>query len=316
MALEADGFQVVYLSPQFAGIGAAVLVEGAGDEAESNGDHLNAFTSPLWAILSGYAGEVRAAEYQLIQALRQMIIWQAEDEWLDLWGALYGISRPAGMTDEQFQQLIPIEAFRLRVNAHAIEQAILDATGWDVRIEEPWKEIFTLDQSTLSGPHRFYDGEHYGYHLIRPTTRQVVDWDKVIPIINRNRAAGVLISSRIVYHGTHIDASGLIEIHARNVHFARSLDLYEDRALLDYMAIEDTSIPNYESRRRRTLRHVSGSVIVDEYAVTAQHSRTTRAYYSALSYEQQFWDVPTSWIGTTETWRLNAFVQSAHTRSS
>jgi len=314
--LSADGFEVLAENSEIGSRSALLLLRGSNSQSNSNGDHLYAYTSLLWCLYAAYGGELDHAEYQIVQAIRQMVMTQAEGYWLDVWGTLYGISRPAGMADDQYQSMIPAEAFRLRVNAHAIEQAILDATGWDVRIEEPWKEIFTLDQSILSGPDRLYDGERYGYHLIRPTARQVIDWDKVIPIIERNRAAGVLICSRIVYHGAYIDASGMVEIATRNVRLSRAIDLYDDRALLDYMAIEDTSIKNYESRRRRTLRHVSGSVIVDEYAVTSAHSRTTRAYYSSVSYEQQFWDVPTSWNGTTETWRMNAYIQSAHTRSS
>lgn len=254
-ALTADGFEVPTLSAEWSSRSALVLAEGSGDQGVSNGDHIYAFTTILWALMTGYAGEVRTAAYQVVQALRQMVLTQAELEWLDLWGALYGVPRLQHEMDADYAPRIEKEAFRIRVSVGGIEQAILDATGWDVRIDEPWKEIFTLDQSLLSGPDRFYDGSRYGYHLIRPVTRDIVDWQRVMAVIDRNRAAGIFVVSPLGVHSAHTIYPGdEIETHARTTGHHRSADVYEDRAFLDFMAIEDTHIPNHPARHRAVSR--------------------------------------------------------------
>lgn len=172
---------------------AMALVEGSGDQANTNGDLLGLYTSLLWSILGGYAGELNAADYQRVQALKQMVITQAEDEWLDLWGTLYATPRKVGESDASLAARIPQEAFRLRGNAHAIELAVFAETGKLIKVEEPWMDIFVLDESTLSGISKFYDGETIGYHLIRPTSESIIDWNDVLPVIERNKAAGVLV---------------------------------------------------------------------------------------------------------------------------
>ena len=191
--LALDGFEVAGLSPEFSGLSASVLVEGSGNTLSSNGDRLYAFRDILRSILGGYARELRTAKAQIGEALKQMVITQAEGEWLDLWGTLYNTPRPQGMVDTSYQPLIPQEAFRLRVNGYAIEQAILDLTGQRVNIEEPWGNMFRLDESKLSSTHRFYDGSTVGYHLIRPVSDKTINWDGIIDIIERNKAAGVIV---------------------------------------------------------------------------------------------------------------------------
>lgn len=181
------------VSAAWTGRSAMALVEGGGDQNASNGDHVTAYTSLLWAIMSGYGGELRAGQYQVGQALRQMIIPQSEGEWLDIWGTLYGVDRKQVEIDAAFKQRLTREVFRRRVNAHAIELAIRDETGWDVRIEEPWRQMFRLDESKLSSRSKFYDGDTIGYHLIRPEALDNVDWDIVLPIIERNKPAGVVV---------------------------------------------------------------------------------------------------------------------------
>ena len=192
-SLLADGFEVPMVSASWANRSALSLIEGSSNQNISNGDQLKAYTSLLWAVMSGYAGEVRAAAVQVGEALRQMVITQAEGEWLDVWGSLYGVDRRQAELDVALRLRMSREVFRKRVNARAIEIAIKDETGWDVRIEEPWRELFRLDESTLSGGFKFDDGDHVGYHLIRPEALDTVDWDIVLPIIERNKGAGIIV---------------------------------------------------------------------------------------------------------------------------
>lgn len=191
--LVIDGFEVAGLSPEFSGLSASVLVDGTGNSLASNGDRIFAFRDYLRVIFGGYARELRTAKDQVSEAIRQMVITQAENEWLDLWGKLYNTPRPQNMPDSKYQVLIPQEAFRIRVNSYAIEKAIHDLTGQHVNIEEPWTDMFRLDSSRLSSLNRFYDGDSIGYHIIRPVAYQPVVWDGIMEIIERNKAAGVVV---------------------------------------------------------------------------------------------------------------------------
>lgn len=335
-ALEADGFTVSGMSAILESRPAIMLAEGSGDERQSNGDHLFTFTSLLWVILSGYAVELREAQGNLQQALRQMILGQAEDIWLDLWGALYDQQRKPGEIDAAFAPRIKREAFRLRVNAIAIEKAVLDATGYDITIEEPWKNIFTLDESLLSGPDKLYDGDRIGYHLIQPMAAGTVDWSVILPVIHRNRAAGVEVLppysqiGDVVVVGSPVVTQGRYPTHCRG-------DRYEDRALLDFSEIESTSIPNRPFYREQNILHFGGVEVPPltwaelpigpwppvgwldaTYIASMEASRTYRVYYSALSYMGQDWPSTLTWNDLGDyTWLdFNVVVSTAHTQSS
>lgn len=188
-----DGFDVEGMSSEMAGLSASVLVEGNGDSRKSNGDRIYGFTNLVYSLLGGFSRELRAAKAQIPEALKQMVITSSEGEWLDLWGKLYNYPRVGDVPDPTYSKAIPEEAFRIRVNAFAIEKAIFDITGKVVHIEEPWEEIFRLDYSKLSGGHKFYDGSTVGYHLIRPVADAAIDWTGIFDIIERNKAAGVLV---------------------------------------------------------------------------------------------------------------------------
>lgn len=314
--LQADGFEPE-VADGWGSRSALVLAEGSGRQFDSNGDRLMAFRSLMWVLMSGYAGEVREARTQVREALRQMVLTTSEGEWLDLWGALYGVSRKEGEQDTAYAPRIVAEAFRVRVNGHGIEKAVLDATGRDVRIEEPWRDLFVLDESVLSGPHKMHDGIRYGYHMIRPVTRESVNWDEILPVVNRNRAAGVLVVECRSLHVSYIDASTELALHVANTHLARDLVRYEGSVLLDYMAIEDVPILNHASRKIRNVLRSSESIVdASQYAVTAAHARTYRVYFLSADYAGQYWSGVT-WEGTNGgTWEMDAVILSAHSRSS
>lgn len=211
-ALVADGLDVIHVTSRYDTFSALVLVEGGGssldefdgvypipgDQWVSNGDHVYAYTSLLWALMSSYEGELTHAGYQVRQALRQMVMTQAEGEWLDVWAMIYGLTRLPGETDAELRVRIPEEAFRLRVNGLAIEQAVKSITGRSIEIREPWRLMFRLDESALSGADHLHDADFYSYHIIQPVAREAFDWAPVLDVINRNRAAGVLVYSPAV----------------------------------------------------------------------------------------------------------------------
>lgn len=320
-ALRDDGFEVIKTSSAFDSHSALVLVEGAGDQGESNGDHVYAFTSLLWALFTAYTQEVNEAAEQVRQALLQMVIGTASGEWLDLWATLYSVPRLPGETDAELRLRIPKEAFRIRVNARAIEIAIKDATGYDVRIEEPWEDIFTLDDSLLSGPHKLQDGERIGYHLIQPTARTYIDWPAVLAVIERNRAAGVLVLGPRLWFGSHVQTGLNPTVHGGGFRLHKNGQVYEDRVFLDFMAIEDVPVLNHEPQRRQErLYTVHLQVPQGNYAVHVKHLRDYRYYQLSASYESQYWNqtgLRTWAMEPVETWQsLTAIVGSRHTRQS
>lgn len=318
-AIEAAGIDAAALS-EFPGGSAATLLDH-GDGALRTRS-IQGFTSLLWALFYGYAHEVAEAEYQVGQALRQMVITQAEGEWLDVWGTLYGDSRREAEQDEAYSARIPEEAFRLRVNALGIEKAILDITGFDVRIEEPWKNIFRLDESLLSGTHKFYDGERIGYHLIQPVSDENVDWAAVMPIIHRNRPAGVLVLEPEVHHLSWVDASAGASVASAMYRYAPDRVIYEDRALLDYGTLEDVSVVNHQSLHQRQIIRTSSVDVEDQgwtphYVVESNAQRDYRTYISLVTYESYFWPTHLSWVTADNTWReVGPFVDSAHSRTT
>lgn len=327
--LRADGLVVEQVSTRFDRFSALVLAEGAGDQGESNGSHVHAFTSLLWVLMSCYAQDVDAATLQVREALLQMVIGTAEGQWLDLWGSLYSVARIHGEQDEEYRLRIPSEAFRLRVNALAIERAILDITGKNVRILEPWTDVFTLDESLLSGPNKFQDAASIGPFYIQPFSTKPIDWSDVIPVVMRNKPAGVIMLPPKAQYNSGVvvpeDWSLLTSIH--RTHFAAPI--LEDLALLDYAEIEETSVPNYPIIHRRTIRHDGGAVVSSavwpphhwqqlswvnaSYFVTTDYVRAYRIHNSLATYTSRPWPellwLPVSWVDA------NVLVGTSHSQS-
>lgn len=220
--LRVDGHEIAFENADLADRGAHVLIAGAGDQSASNGDHIQAYTSLMWCLFDAYAVEVDAARYQVGQALRQMVMTQAEGEWLDVWATLYGVPRRADETDAELQARIPKEVFRLRVNGLAIEQAVTDVAGESVTIDEPWKRMFHLSGSALSGPDHLQDGRYYTYHVIQPVGAEGTDWSQVLPVLERNKAAGIEI------------ASPRIDFPVREVNLQPPVEYRIERSLVEY----------------------------------------------------------------------------------
>ena len=283
-AMQADGLSVARVNSRYGHLSALALVEGNSGQWLSNGDHLRVFTSLLWALLQGYSREVDAAQEQIRQALLQMVIATAEGEWLDLWGTLYGVPRMTGESDAALRIRIPREAFRLRSNPRAIEAAIKELTGKDVTILEPWMDVFALDGSLLDGPEKIQDGDRVGPFLIQPYSSGPIDWSDVLPIIERNRPAGVLvlppkgsIGSAVVVPGDY-----LVVLDIRRRHTGAAV--IEDVALLDVSEIEEVSVPNDPFVRFTKVRNPMSVEYVGQY-------------FNALPWRDETWASQNAIIG-------------------
>lgn len=248
--LRADGHEVLYESQELSGRAAHILIIGSGNQDESNGDHLTAYTSLLWSLYGAYAIEVERAEVQVGEALRQMVLTQAEAEWLDVWANLYGVRRVSEEADPALQERIPQEAFRLRVNGLAIEQAVRDITGHAVRIDEPWRRMFTTSESALSGGDHLQDGRFYTYHVIQPIGGEGTDWDAVLPVIHRNKAAGIdLYTPSNDYGVWHIDLQPPVEYRVERAQVDwRGIGLLSSNDWVLGILTLDESVPSINHR--------------------------------------------------------------------
>lgn len=305
-ALQADGFTVSGLSSAMASLSALVVIEGDDDEVVSNGNQVLGYTSLLWVLMGCYAPMVREAGAQVLQALRQMVITQAEDEWLDLWGALYSVMRKQGESDAHYQPRIPKEAFRLRLSPIAIEEAIKDETGKTVRIEEPWQNVFRLDGSLLSGPDSLQDGVRVGAFLIQPVATVPIDWTDVLPVIARNRAAGIVVLGPVLRLTSETDAGIAGVTHASTTIYSPGESVYDDKVHLDYSLIEDAPVLNEDDWYRvgtmyasetsangwvesiwETVPWPDSAYLSDEYYYVS-----FATYYSETEYESMWPDAP------------------------
>lgn len=124
------GYQVPYVdSSQLSALQATVLMDGAGNVAQSNGDHLYGYTSVLWAYMEANAVELKAAETQIGNMVLQMSTTTAEDMWLDELGSYYKVPRNQGELDPQYGPRIIATVLRPLANNVAIENALRVITG-------------------------------------------------------------------------------------------------------------------------------------------------------------------------------------------
>ena len=125
-----DGYSVPYVTTgSVASKSALVLIDGTGNPAQSNGDHLYAFQSALWAYMNGQATELTAANASIGEALLQMAANSASDVWVDEHGGYYGVLRKSGEADAAYAARIVAEIGRARGNGVAIGEAVKIAAG-------------------------------------------------------------------------------------------------------------------------------------------------------------------------------------------
>ena len=315
--LSGSGITIEYLNEDQASRGAICLIEGSGDQDESNGDHLLAHRNLIWSLFGAYAEELIESREQQAEALKQMVIPYSEAEWLDLWGAIYGVPRKTNETDAAFAPRIPIEVFRERVNPRAIELAIRDLTGKDVRIEEPWQRIARWDESVTDGQDKFYDGERIGYHLIQPSTKDYVDWSEIMPIVHRNRPTGVLVLPPVTRLSFHVEAAGHEAISGMFREVCAETP-YEDKLLWDYAYFGDQAIPNRPAIHIRHKIHSGQSSWDDSnYEFGYYIGRDFRVTYVSVVYMRQTWDTEATWVTANAAWEdFNEVGSALHTRLS
>ena len=116
---------------------ALALIEASGNPVQSNGDHLLAFQSVLWAYMNAQSGELSTAQVAISEALLQIAALTASDTWVDEHGSYYGVSRTSGEADAAYVARIVSEITRARGNGVAIAEAVkLGATASYVTVTD------------------------------------------------------------------------------------------------------------------------------------------------------------------------------------
>ena len=255
------GCEVLYVSDEIGHRSAGVLISGSSANQINEPDLLLAYDSLLWSILDAYAIELEAARDAVDEAIKQLTLSKASGDWLDYWGEYFNIPR-AGRNDADYAQYIADETLRARCNPIAISKAVWDTLGVRIEIEEPVRKLARLSTgSRFDSDDHFYDGRLWGPHLIRPVSRgaQNVKWSRVIPIIERNRPAGVVVLSPEwrppVQHLHKTDHSFGLTRAESHCHFA----LYADKALWDDYVFGEDITQNY----RVQVFNLSGQTNVD-----------------------------------------------------
>lgn len=185
------GFTVPTLNADLADRSAVCLLPGAGHSLTTNGDHLLATQSLTLLLLDALGEGVERAREDLLAALAQMWPLQAEGEWADYWGQLFGIWRRDNEADDAYTARIFAEVVRPRSNAFAIEANLSDALGETIRVFEPWtRVIYPSGHACTPSRHRIRGGNYWTHCIIHPSGAAR---DSIAGVIDRHRAAGVLV---------------------------------------------------------------------------------------------------------------------------
>lgn len=144
------GYAIAYTAPaELSGLSALALLDGEGDQAESNGDHIYCYTSLLWSYISSLSDELATASVAIVEMLKQMSLRTAEGEWLDELGSYYKVPRILGESDLSYGPRIIAETLRPKGNNMAIAAAIREATGMSASV---------TDCALLPEASNFFDG--------------------------------------------------------------------------------------------------------------------------------------------------------------
>lgn len=208
--LYADGSGNLALS-------ARVLMDASGDISLSNGDHLYAYTSLVWAYMEAVGVELKAAQAQIPEAINQMSVTTAASDWIDELGTYYGVTRAQGESDTSYGARIIAETVRPRTNNVAMERAISFYTGQSTKVTDvtiygaafpKYNGAITRNsaynyQAQLTPRYGLFDVQ-IGYDLLSGTD-QTAFAATVAGIIDRLRAAGTHLRSLSMQAGSISD---------------------------------------------------------------------------------------------------------------
>jgi len=201
------GYEVQFLDATRADLSALVLLDGEGDQDQSNGDRLLGYTSLLWGLLETYAVELQALKDSMASAPDQLSTATGSGYWLDEIGSYYGVPRNVGEVDDQYGRRIIAQVLRPISNNVAIERAVEDFTGQPCSVVDVtiYRGVFPVYDGTI-----LHDGSYnydtvglpnYGLFDVSVAYDLIVGGDirefltTVEMIVERLRAAGTHLRS-------------------------------------------------------------------------------------------------------------------------
>lgn len=151
-----------------------------------------------FAVLNALNYELTQAEQETISSKIHSSLESATGEFLDAWGAWFGVYRKDGWADEYYRKRIVRELLLKRGTVPAIIEALVDFLEDNeatVTIYEPWRNIFYTNKSDLNGEDHLM-GYYYRFAIIdisidRPFPPEIVE------VIQSFKPAGVLFYIRL-----------------------------------------------------------------------------------------------------------------------
>lgn len=145
------------------------------------------------AILTAVDTELTAVEEKTIKSKLDSYLDTATGEWLDFWGSWFGVKRKLNWDDATYRKRIKHHVTHARDTVQAIRDALADflnTNKGNIKIYEPYNDIFITNYSNLNGKDHLMGGYYY-YCII--DIRISVPYDTgIVDIINWFRPAGVI----------------------------------------------------------------------------------------------------------------------------
>lgn len=196
------GYSIAYVdSTPLVNLGAAVLLDGAGDMSASNGDHLYGYTSLLWSYMEANAVELQEAETQIGNMLLQLSTTTAEDTWLDELGSYYGVPRNQGEIDAVYGPRIIAQVLRPLGNNFAIAAALRS-------INAGLLANVTNYNTVVNGSYGLFDVDMTVTLEQLAVTAYVTLLLSAVDTINRMRDAGTFLRRLAIITSIHADYYG------------------------------------------------------------------------------------------------------------
>jgi len=161
------GMVVEYESSGMGGLCGGILIDGNGNQDQTNGDHLYAFSSLLWSYMSSLSAELADAALAIIEMLKQMSLRSAEGFWLDELGSYYKVPRILGESDAAYGPRIVAETLRPKGNNFAIAAAIKEASGVNTSVIDA--ALLPVETNFFDGTWNFDGSRLYAIHNITST---------------------------------------------------------------------------------------------------------------------------------------------------
>jgi len=113
---------------------------------------------------------------EIKKAKNGLTVATAEDFYLDFHGVDYRIPRHTGETDESYRFRIQSEMLRQRNTLSSIISALRSQSQGQAIVYEPWKNLFVVGKSKLSGTDKIINYEYWDYHVIDVLTHVKPDF--------------------------------------------------------------------------------------------------------------------------------------------